>query len=219
MKCQNILYTNMNWRNNMIELPKECLVNKFIPKKTFYERVNISSTIKQEFVDKVEKIIWKYKISEDNINISKTDSVEEIEVFELILKEKYETKNIIKIITKEIFYPILFFMKYNEDFQYAIKFEENIYFSEWNNNIEFDFTAFNLEKVYENIVKVITNIESNTKNLQVELEKLQEILKMQSEITKLENLIKKEQQFNKKVELNKKILELKQKKENLESNG
>lgn len=199
----------------MFNLPKECSVNKFIPKKTFYEKVNISKVIQQEFVDKVEKIIWKYKISEENINVSKTENVEEIEIFELVLKEKYEGKNIIKVITKEISYPILFFIKFNEEFQYAIKYKDNIYFSEWNNNIKFNFVDFNLEKVYENIVKVITNIEDN---IEEELDKQQAIIKIQNEINKLENQIKKEQQFNRKVEINKRILELKEKKEKLDDN-
>ena len=202
----------------MFNLPKECNVNKFIPKKTFYEKVNISKVIQQEFIDKVEKIIWKYKISEENINVSKTENVEEIEIFELVLKEKYEGKNIIKVITKEISYPILFFIKFNEEFQYAIKYKDNIYFSEWNNNIKFNFVDFNLEKVYENIVKAITNIEDNIENIQGELDKQQEIIKIQNEINKLENQIKKEQQFNRKVEINKRILKLKQKKEELSTN-
>ncbi len=202
----------------MFNLPKECSVNKFIPKKTFYEKVNISKVIQQEFVDKVEKIIWKYKISEGNINVSKTENVEEIEIFELILKEKYEGKNIIKVITKEISYPILFFIKFNDEFQYAIKYKDNIYFSEWNNNIKFNFVDFNLEKVYENMVKAITNIEDNIENIQGELDKQQEIIKIQNGINKLENQIKKEQQFNKKVEINKRILELKEKMEILNVN-
>ena len=199
----------------MFNLPKECSVNKFIPKKTFYEKVNISKVIQQEFIDKVEKIIWKYKISEENINVSKTENVEEIEIFELVLKEKYEGKNIIRVITKEISYPILFFIKFNEEFQYAIKYKDNIYFSEWNNNIKFNFVDFNLEKVYENIVKAITKIEDN---IEEELDKQQEIIKIQNEINKLENQIKKEQQFNRKVELNKRILELKEKMEILNVN-
>lgn len=203
----------------MITLPKECIVDKFIPKKTFYEKVNISNLIKQEFVDKVERITWKYKIAESNINVSKTNDVEEIEIFEIILREKYDSKNILKVITKEIPYPILFVVKCNDEFQYGIKFEDVIYFSEWNNNINFNFTGFNLENVYENIVKTITNLDNNTENIQAELEKLEEISKIQNEITKLETQIRKEQQFNIKVELNKKILELKIKKEELENNG
>ena len=202
----------------MFNLPKECSVNKFIPKKTFYEKVNISKVIQQEFIDKVEKIIWKYKISEENINVSKTENVEEIEIFELVLKEKYEGKNIIKVITKEISYPILFFIKFNEEFQYAIKYKDNIYFSEWNNNIKFNFVDFNLEKVYKNIVKAITKIEDNIGDIEEELDKQQEIIKIQNEINKLEKQIKKEQQFNRKVELNIRILKLKETMEDLSDN-
>ncbi len=195
----------------MIELPKECEVNKFLAKKIFYEKVNISTSIKQEFVDKLEKITWKYKISENNINVSKTENVEEIEIFELVLKEKYDAKNIVKVITKEIPYPILFYINYNDEFQYAIKYEDNIYFTEWNDDIKFDFLGLNLEIVYENIVKLITNIDSSTNNVKDELERKQEIQKIKNEIAKLENQMRKEKQFNKKVELNKKILELKNK--------
>ena len=127
----------------MIKLPKSCVVDKFIPKKTFYEKVNISNSIKEEFIDKLSKIYWKYKISEDTINISKTENVEEIEVFELELKEKYNCKNIIRIITKNIPYPILFFIKFENEFQYAVKYNEEIYFSDWNNEISFNFNALN----------------------------------------------------------------------------
>lgn len=203
----------------MIELPKECEVEKFLPKKLFYEKVYISNIIKQEFVDKIEKIIWKYKISENNINISKTENVEEIEIFEIFLKEKCNAKNILKIITKEIPYPILFMIKYGNEYQYAIKFEDNIYFSEWNDELTFCFIGFDLEKVYENIVKNITNIEDKTKDINQELKRQQEIVNIDNEVLKLENQMKKEQQFNKKVELNKKILELKNKKEEIKKNG
>lgn len=203
----------------MIRLPEECRVNKFIPKKVFYEKVKLSSVAKQEFVDKIEKIIWKYKISENNINVSKTDEVEEIEIFEIILKEKYNSKNILNVITKEISYPILFVIRYENEYQYAIKFNENLYFSDWNFELNFTFVGYNLEKVYENLVKSIANIECNTKSVKEELERLEEISKIENEIAKTENKIRKEQQFNKKVELNKKLLELRCEKEELKNNG
>ena len=90
----------------MIELPLSCVVDKYIPKKTFYEKVNISNSTKEEFAEKLSKIYWKYKLSEDTINISKTDEIEEIEIFELELKERYNAKNLIKIITKNMLYIV-----------------------------------------------------------------------------------------------------------------
>ena len=186
----------------MIKLPKECVVDKFIPKKVFYEKINLSSNLKQEFIDKIDKIYWKYKISEDTINISKTENVEEIEIFEITLKEKADCKNIIKVIAKNIPYMILFKICYNDEVQYAIKYDEDIYSTNWNEKIDFNFEGIDLNTVYENIVRSVTNISKQDNNIDQELEKSKQLKKLQKEIERLENKIKLEKQFNKKVELN-----------------
>ena len=202
----------------MMELPKECIVDKFIPKKIFYEKVSLSSNLKQEFVDKIDKIYWKYKISEDTLNISKTENVEEIEIFELTLKEKANCQNIIKVITRNIPYIILFEIYYNDEVQYAIKHNDDIYFTNWNEKINFNFNGIDLNVVYENIIRSVTNISEQSNNIDTELEKGKKLKEVQKEIERLENKMKAEKQFNKKVELNKNILELKKQKEELSNN-
>ena len=82
----------------MINLPDRCKVNKFIPKKTFYEKIGVSTSVKDDFINNIDKITWLYKLSEDTLGISKSQDVEEIQIFEIILKEKVLPKNIIKII-------------------------------------------------------------------------------------------------------------------------
>lgn len=188
----------------MVQLPKECEVNKFIPKKTFYEKVNISSSAKQGFIDKLEKIYWKYKLSEDTINITKTEDVEEIEIFELVLKEKCDVKSLIKVITKEIPYIILFVIKYNDEFQYTIKVDDNILTTNWNEEKEFNFTGINLKEVYNNIVRKIINDDS-TDNIKDVLEINKQKEELEKKISILRNKINKEVQFKKKVELNQEL--------------
>lgn len=202
----------------MIELPKECVVDKFVPKKIFYEKVSLSTNLKQEFVDKIDKIYWKYKISEDTLNISKTENVEEIEIFELTLKEKVNCQNIIKVITKNIPYIILFEIYYNDEVQYAIKYNDDIYFTNWNEKIDFNFNGIDLNVVYENIIRSVTNISEQDNNIDEELEKGKKLKEVQKEIERLENKMKAEKQFNKKVEFNKDVLELKKQKEELSNN-
>lgn len=189
----------------MIELPKECVVDKFIAKKIFYEKVSLSTKLKQEFVDKVDKIYWKYKISEDTLNISKTENVEEIEIFELTLKEKVNCQNIIKVITKNIQYQILFEIKYKDEIQYAIKHNDDFYFTNWNEKIDFNFNGIDLNVVYENIIRSVTNISGQNNNIDEELKKSKKLKEIQKEIERLESKIKAEKQFNKKVELNQQI--------------
>lgn len=193
----------------MINLPLNCKVDKFIPKKTFYEKVNISNTIREEFVDKLNKIYWRYKLSEDTINISKTNDVEEIEIFEIELKEKYNSKNVIKVITKNIPYPILFYIKYEEEFQYAIKYEDDIFFSEWNVEIEFKLQGYSLNDIYDNITKSVLQEKDNDGNLEEIVKRNSIIEQYQKQIASLERQLKSEVQFNRKVEINQRLQKLK----------
>lgn len=188
----------------MFNLPKECEVNKFIPKKVFYEKVGVSSSIKDDFVNLIDRITWLYKLSPDNIGISKTDKVEEIEIFQIDLKEKKIPTTILKTITKGIPYKILFVLKYENELCYSVKVED-FYTSDWNVNYEFDYNAINLELVYENIVKNIIGENDNNNSFNDIIENKKNILELESKINNLKNKIKKEKQFNKKVELNKEL--------------
>ena len=150
----------------MLDIPKKCYVNKFLPKKIFYEKIAISSSVKEEFTNQVDRITWLYKISSDTIGISKTNNVEEIEVFKLDLKEKIIPKNVIKVITKGVPYKILFLLKYNEEYCYLLKIDD-IYNLEWNKDINIDFNAINLEVLYENIAKTIIDKKEDNRNFYI----------------------------------------------------
>lgn len=191
----------------MINLPKSCLVNKFIPKKVFYEKSNINQTTKEEFINTVDKITWLYKISPETIGINKTEDIEEIEVFKIELQEKVIPKNVIKAVTNSIQYKILFILKYNEEFCYLIKLED-IYYTNWNEEINFDFTSINLSNLFEGITKSILHEESNTKNFNEIIENINEKKELQDRIEKLTKRIKQENQFNRKVELNQELNKL-----------
>ena len=185
----------------MIKLPKKCEVNKFLPKKTFYEKIGISSGIKNDFTNLVEKITWLYKLSPDTIGISKTEEVEEIQIFQIDVKDRKIPINIIKFITKVIPYKILFIVKYKKDYCYAVKVD-NVYYSDWNDNIKFEFNAINLEVLYENIVKSIIKENNNLKDFNKIIENENRKIELNRQINILKNKIQKEKQFNRKVELN-----------------
>lgn len=191
----------------MINLLKSCLVNKFIPKKVFYEKSNVNQTIKEEFINIVDKITWLYKLSPETIGINKTKDIEEIEVFQIELKEKVVPKNVIKAVTNSIQYKILFILKYNDEFCYLIKLED-VYYTNWNEEINFEFTSINLSNLCESIAKSILHEESNTKNFNEIIENINEKKELQDKIDKLTKRIRQENQFNRKVELNQELNKL-----------
>ena len=192
----------------MFELPKDCYVNKFLPKKIFYEKVGVSSGVKDEFVNLVDRITWLYKLSPDTIGITKTENIDEIQIFQIDVKEKRIPLSVIKTITKGVQYKILFLIKYNDDFCYAIKVEDNIYLSEWNEKIIFEFNAINLEIVYENIVKSIIKEDNNTKKFNEIIDIRNNKNTIEKKITQLKQRIRSEKQFNRKIELNKELNKL-----------
>lgn len=198
----------------MFDLPKDCVVNKFIPKKTFYEKLNIATSIKDEFVDVVDKITWLYKISEDTFKINKTENVEEVEIFQIDLKEKKIPKNVIKIISKAIPYKILFVLKWNRDICYSINAESN-YYTEWNENIVIEFKGFDLETIYQNIVKIIIKEQDNENNFNKVIEDNTRKNILEKQIETLKNKVKSEKQFNKKVELNQGLRKLEKEMEDI----
>lgn len=200
----------------MINLPDRCKVNKFIPKKTFYEKIGVSTSIKDDFITNIDKITWLYKLSEDTLGISKSQDVEEIQIFEIILKEKVLPKNIIKIISKAIPYKILFVLKYDKDYCYSIKVD-NIYFTEWNEDIEININGLTLETIYENIVKSIIKENNNTNTFDNIIENKSKVDELSKKIEQLTNKVNNEKQFNKKVELNLELQRLKKEMEELKN--
>ena len=188
----------------MFELPKSCYVNKFIPKKVFYEKVGVSTNVKEEFINLVERVTWLYKLSPDTIGITKTENIEEIQIFQIDVKEKKIPLSVIKTITKGVQYKILFLIKHNDDFCYCIKVDD-IISSEWNDKIDFDFNAINLEMVYENIVRKIIKEENNDSKFEEIIDNRNAIIDLERKINQLKQKIKNEKQFNRKVELNKEL--------------
>lgn len=196
----------------ILELPKNCLVDKFVSKTKFTSQVLVNTKLKDEFTREIKRITWKYKLAETTLMIQATQKVKEIQIFEIELKNKEIPKNVLKLIDKLIPYYILYYFKYENNFAFWITLKDNVskdyYFSDWNEELKFNFHAINLKIVLENIIKqFIKRVDTDNNNFQDIIEKDKQITILTKEIQALKNKIKQEKQFNKKVELNKTLQE------------
>ena len=198
--------------SDTFKLPREAFVNKFIPKTKFYEKATISSKLQKEFVDKIQKITWKYKLAESTVGITKTATVTEIQIFEIELKEQVIPKKVLQVIDKTIPYQILYWFVFNDSVAYGITLKENTsvenyYFSNWNEDMLFEFTGIDLERVYQKLVKAFIRNEAKTKSSFQEIVDVDKKIKLlENEIVAMASKISKEKQFNRKVEINKILL-------------
>ena len=99
----------------MLNLPQSTEVNKNIAKNKFYEKADISSTLKESFVNDIEKIVWANKLSSKTLNISGSDDFKELEVFHIKLKTAKFNPKILEAIDKAIPYYILFAVKITDN--------------------------------------------------------------------------------------------------------
>ena len=213
----------------MINIPDRALFNRRIPKAKFYEQIEVDSKLERKFIDEIDNIIWKYKLSQETTNLKPTKKVEEIQVFEISLKEKYISKEVLENIDRVIPYPILYILKYKDNIKLAIAYKErnkidenkmvvhSYYQSEWIKEYELAvdiLKGLSLEDVYDNLLRQLIPIENT---LEDDIEKLIKLNEKQEnlkkEIEKLEKKVKREKQFNRKVDLN---IELQKKKKELE---
>ena len=196
------MYQNFN-------LPAKAFLNKFIPKSKFYEKAMISTKARNGFIRKIQKITWKYKLAESTIGINKTEEISEIQIFELELKEKKVPLSLLKIIDMAIPYKIFYVFTFNSDFAYGISLKDEsykykYYISEWNEDMLFDFSGIDLEKVYNKLViAFIKNKMEGTHEFKETIKYDNTITYLETEIDKLRRKIRKEKQFNRKVDLNK----------------
>lgn len=207
-----------------LHLPSDAFVNKYVAKNKFYEHAAVSKRLKKVFVEKINRITWKYKVAEDTVNIAKTQNVHEIQIFEIELKQQEIPKAALKIIDKSIPYQILYRFVYDGEEAWGITLKESSktedwYFTEWNESITFDFSGLTLETVYQNLVRAFLHEEAKTNDdFKSQVETDREMKKLESDIERLKKNRKQEKQFNRKAEVNSKIQQLEKELETIKTN-
>lgn len=216
----------------MIDLPSTTLFKKRIPKQKFYENLNVTSAIKQAFVEQIKVIFWTNKIAPATTNISAGKTVNEIELFEIKLNTQTLDEAVLKLIDREIPYHIVFLLSYEKKYQLWIGYKEEnggksafqvsgYYHTEWQTEeeISLEIQGIDMDLVYENFVRQIAGdklkAENSDESLKESVEREEQKQALKKQIEKLAKAVKKEKQFNKQMELNKELKKLKKEFESL----
>ncbi|WP_026451485.1 DUF4391 domain-containing protein [Aequorivita capsosiphonis] len=199
---------------NIYNLPQSTIVNRNVPKNAFDEYSN--SKQKRMFTDLISKITWKHKISSETINLSGIE-VQEIQLFEIQLKEKNSIRPLLDIIDKAIPYHIIFIIVFENEvrFRTAKKhlnpLNENnavidwVFETEWANQGDSAYgleLKKNIDSVYYNFCSEITGEDKKFDSIAEMISYQSEIKELETNIERLKSLIKNAKQFNRKLELN-----------------
>lgn len=210
----------------MIGLPKTTEFNRRIPKKKFYENMDISPALKKVFVEQVKNIYWRNKIAVSTTNLAAGKEVTEIEVFEVYLNSPVLDDGLLRQIDREIPYHILFLLEYQEEYQAWIGYKEamlsgnkafkvnSYYHTDWlsEEELPLKITGLSLDEVYENFVRQIAgnNLKVQTfgESLKNTIERNEKKQVVQKQIALLQSKIRKEKQLNKQMQMNHELKKL-----------
>ena len=208
----------------MLGLPERTLYNRKIPKSKFYEKLAANSRIKELFVEQIDSIVWKHKLSRETTNLEPTEAVQEVQVFEIHLRQRELNQELLEKIDRAVPYPILHVLRYGEEAKLMIAYKERhtanenrsvvqaYYQSDWQPLSQFTLNilqGLTLEAVYENLVRhLMPSSEEAATDLQAAVERQQARQRLERECAQLEAKIRSEVQFDKKVEMNLRLRQL-----------
>lgn len=201
----------------MFVLPTTTIVNKVVPKNSF----DAFTTSKQKklFTEYIDKIKWANKLSIDTIRLGGKE-VKEIQVFEIQLKKKTSSEELLNIVDRYIPYHIIFVVAFESEVlfstsqKHANPLSENSsvidwrFNSKWYSKEECPFKLnlkISLDEVFSDFCFQLAGQGKNGKTLSEIIQIAQARKVINAEINKLEGEIKNTRQFNKKVELNLKL--------------
>lgn len=210
----------------MIELPQGTAFNRRITKQKLYENLSVSAELKRIFIEQINVIYWRNKISPATVNIAAGEAVAEIQVIEIRLNQPGLDKRVLQLIDREIPYHILFLLVYEDQVQAWIGYKEQsqggttafkpgtYYNTEWQplNQISLRIEGLNMDSVYEGFIRQIARErleDTSGGGLKDAVARDERRQKLQKEIAALENKVHREKQFNIQVELNGELKKLK----------
>ena len=217
----------------MLALPKSTEFNKRIPKKKFYENLNVTQEIRKIFIDQIESIYWKNKLATSTLNVKAGERVTEIEIFEIKLNQKDLDSRVLSLIDREIPYHIVYLLEYEGEYQMWIGYKEQsaassdrykiskYYNTGWSalEDIDLHIEGLDMDMIYDSYVRQIAgeklsyreNRESESKiSLRDEIEKESMREKLMKQIAELEKKAMNEIQPRRKWDMAQEIKKLKE---------
>lgn len=196
----------------MLGLPRSTEVNRRVAKEKLYTNVNLTPQIRDMIKDQIESMVWRNKLADSTVNISAGETVKEIQVFEIQLRQCGLDKRVLPAIVKAIPYKILFVLTYGDKAQAWMEASGALYGTDWFSLDGFmlKFEGLNLDTVYANLARQIAGGRLGAEgDIAEAVDRDKQRQKLEREIAALEKKVLREKQFSRQVELNGELKRLK----------
>ena len=208
----------------LFQFPAQAAFWRVLPKNKIYEKARPSTAVKELFVSQVSQITWQYKLAPETINLPAKAGVPEIEVFDIVLKNKILDERVLACIDKAIPFPLIFQLYAEGKVQLKATYKRpsdadsskwvvgEYFSSDW---LPVDSirqplpVALDMSGLYEQLLRTLLPLPARASEaLRDQFARMETVRKKQAECAKLEAVMSNEKQFNRKVELNATVRQL-----------
>lgn len=209
----------------LIDYPKQAAVGRVLPKNKIYEYSGANTRLQRLFVERVEQIVWQYKLAPETINLPARPGVPEIQIFSIQLKSTEMHEDVLRCIDGAIPFPIIFELSVDDRTQVIAAYKRpnesdtsrwvlsDYFATDWLPS-DCERAAMPLaldlgglyEKALHRLIPMPARLQESLADLIVRVEL---VAAKQREVEKAASRLAKEKQFNRKVELNAQFRQLK----------
>lgn len=204
----------------MLKFPEKTYCNRKLPKKVFYEHLPMTPKLERAFVDGIAGIRLRNVLSQDTMNIAKSEGFAEIGVIEIALKTYPLDEYVLEVVDRVLPFYALYLIEYKGKYQAYIGYKEKTAakVSRYFHSERVDFDALPLsvegksvEEIYSNFVVQVSGgalAPETLEDLKQAVENNMEMQKLEEQIAALAKKIRTEKQFNRQIELSNQKREL-----------
>jgi hypothetical protein len=195
----------------MLGLPSASAVDRRIPKEKFYSHAELTPKQRKVIQQQVEAVWWRHKLAESTCNLPPGESVREIQVFEIELRQPDYDPTLLPALQKAIPYPILFALTFGESLTYAMRYGGKVYTAETPPSL----LGRDLEEARDNFLRQLAGLPRDGAPLAAQLEAAEHRERLNRQIAALEKKAYAERQPRRKLALAEELKHLKQQLEDL----
>lgn len=189
----------------MLGLPRSTEVNRRVAKEKLYANATLTTQLRELIKDQIESVVWRNKLADSTVAVAAGETVKEIQVFEVAIRQRGLDKRVLPAIAKAIPYKILFVLTFSDEAQVWMETSGTFYNTDWFSldGFALKFEGLNLDAVYENLARQISGGRLGAEgDISDAVERDKQRQKLERDIAALEKKVLREKQFNKQVELN-----------------
>lgn len=189
----------------MLGLPRSTEVNRRVAKEKLYTNATLTTQLRDMIKDQIESVVWRNKLADSTVGVAAGETVKEIQVFEVAIRQRDLDKRVLPVIAKVIPYKILFVLTFGDEAQAWMEASGTFYNTDWFSldGFTLKFEGLNLDTVYENLARQIAGGRLGAEgDIAEAVDRDKQRQKLEHEIAALEKKVLREKQFNRQVELN-----------------